>query len=121
MIFEYAVQKTFNEALDVVDAGNCALRCTGGKFGAFHYYIIIKTIMGKTHIVKFGPVLPGIPMLVENFNVTYIKDDYKESFIFKEVDKFINDFRKKIISVEEITEYEAWQDFPPMQQYFENA
>jgi hypothetical protein len=107
MIFEYAVQKTFNEALDVVDAGNCALRCTGGKFGAFHYYIIIKTIMGKTHIVKFGPVLPGIPMLVENFNVTYIKDDYKESFIFKEVDKFINDFRKKIISVEEITEYEA--------------
>ncbi len=121
MVFEYAVQKTFNEALDVVDAGNCALRCTGGKLGAFHYYIIIKTIMGKTHIIKYGPVLPDIPMLVENFNVAYSKNDYKESFIFKEVDKYINDFRKEIISVEEITEYEAWQDFPPVQQYFENA
>ena len=45
----------------------------------------------------------------------------KESFIFKEVDKFINDFRKEIISVEEITEYEAWQDFPNIHDQFENA
>ena len=94
MTFEYSVQKTFNESLDVVDAGNCALKCSGGKLGAYNYYVIVKTIMGKTHMIKYGPVIPDIPMLVENFNVTYNKNDYKESFIFKEIDKFINECMK---------------------------
>ena len=120
MLFEYAVSRTFNEAVDVVDAGNCALRCRGGKLGAFDYYIIIKTIMGKTHIIKFGPVCPDIPALVEGFNIAYSKNDYKESTIFKEVDKFINDFRKEITTVEEISEYEAWQGFPEIQQLFKD-
>lgn len=119
MIFEYSVQKTFNEAIDVVDIGNTALRCTSDKLD--NYYIIIKTIMGKTSILKFGPVCPDIEALLNDFSVSYKKLDYKEPSICKEIDKFINDFRKGISSVEEITEYEAWQDFPAMQQYFENA
>ena len=91
MVFEYSVTKTFNEAIDVVDAGNCALRCKGGDTGAFDYYVIVKTIMGKTHIIKFGPVCPDIPVLIEDFSVSYSKNDYKERTIFKEIDKFIND------------------------------
>ena len=119
MIFEYSVQRTFNESIDVVDIGNTALRCHGSKLD--FYYIILKTIMGKTHIIKFGPVMPDIDMLFDDFSVSYKKIDYKETAISKEVDKFINDFRKEITLVEEITEYEAWQDFPAVQQYFENA
>jgi hypothetical protein len=119
MIFEYSVQKTFNEMIDVVDIGNTALRCTSAKGGL--HYIILKTIMGKTSIIKFGPVEPDLEILLDDFSVEYSKIDYKESKIFKEVNNFINDFKKSISSVEEITEYEAWQDFPEIQQYFENA
>jgi hypothetical protein len=53
--------------------------------------------------------------------VSYKKIDYKEALICKEIDKFINDFKKEISSVEEITDYEAWQAFPKVQQLFENA
>jgi hypothetical protein len=119
MIFEYSVQKTFNESIDVVDIGNTALRCHGSKLD--FYYIILKTIMGKTHILKFGPVMPDIDVLFSDFTVSYKKIDYKENLIEKEVDKFINDYKKEITLVEEITEYEAWQDFPDIQQCFENA
>ena len=118
MIFEYSVQKTFNETIDVVDIGNTALKCTGKLLD--EYYIILKTIMGKVHIIKFGPVAPDLDMLINEFSVTYKKIDYKENAIHKEVDKFINDFRKEISSVEEITEYEAWQAFPNVQQQYEN-
>ncbi len=119
MILEYSVQRTFDESIDIVDIGNTALRCVGSKFD--EYYIILKTIMGKVSIIKFGPVLPDIDGLLNDFSVSYKKIDYKEPAIFKEIDKFINDFRKEITSVEEITEYEAWQAFPAIQEQFENA
>lgn len=119
MIFEYAVQRTFNESVDVVDIGNATLKCVGSKLD--EYYIILKTVMGKVSILKFGPVCPDIEVLQNDFSVSYKKIDYKEQAIFKEVDKFINDFRKEITSVEEITEYEAWQAFPDIHNQFDNA
>ena len=119
MIFEYSVQKTFNESIDVVDIGNTALRCHGSKLD--FYYIILKTVMGKTSILKFGPVMPDIDVLFNDFTVSYKKIDYKENLIEKEVDKFINDYKKEITLVEEITEYEAWQDFPDIHNQFDNV
>ena len=119
MVFEYSVQKTFNETIDVLDIGNTALRCSGKKLD--FYYIILKTVMGKTHIIKFGPIMPDIDVLFNDFFVSYKKIDYKENLIEKEVDKFINDYKKEITLVEEISEYEAWRDFPKIQDQFENA
>lgn len=119
MLFEFSVQKTFTQSIDVVDIGNTALRCTNTNFDS--YYLIIKTVMGKTHIFKFGPVCQDIDALLDGFCVEYKKIDYKELSISREIDKFINDYKKAIDSVEEITEYEAWQDFPQAQQLFENV
>lgn len=119
MIFEFSVQKTFTESIDVVDIGNTALRCTSKTMD--DYYIISKTVFGKTFILKFGPVCPDIDGLLNDFSVSYKKVDYKENVISKEIDKFINDYKKEIATVEEITEFEAWKGFPAVQQYFENA
>jgi hypothetical protein len=119
MVFEFSVQKTFNQSIDVVDVGNMALRCTNRHMDNF--YIITKTVFGKTSILKFGPICPEIAVLENDFSVNYKKVDYKEAALFKEIDKFLNDFKKEIETVEEITEFEAWQDFPAIKQYFENA
>ena len=118
MIFEFSVQKTFNESIDIVDMGNTALRCVN-KF-LNEYYMVIKTIMGKTHIIRFGPIFPEVDMLINDFSVSYKKIDYKESMLFKEIDKFINDYKKDIDTIEEITEYEAWEAFPNIKQLFDN-
>ena len=119
MIFEFSVQKTFNQSIDIVDFGNTALRCKSRNMD--YYYIIIKTVFGKTHFMKFGPVCPDLDSLCDDFSVSYKKIDYKELAICKEIDKFINDFKKEIEEVEEITEFEAWQDFPGIQQAFDNV
>lgn len=119
MVFEFSIQKTFNQSIDVVDMGNTALRCTNRLMD--NYYIIVKTIMGKTHFIKFGPVCPDIDVLSDDFFVNYKKIDYKEMSIYKEIDKFINDYKKEIESVEEVTEFEAWQDFPNIQQLYDNV
>ena len=119
MIFEYSATRTFNEMIDIVDIGNTALRCIGSK--GEEYYIILKTVMGKVYIIKFGPVCPDIDLLIPDFAVSYKKIDYKESLLEKEIDKFINDGKKGINLIEEITEYEAWQAFPDIHQCFENV
>ena len=119
MIFDYAVTKTFNQSIDVVDIGNMALQCTNIEGAMF--YLLTKTIMGKTSILTFGPVCPDLEILLDGYTLSYKKIDYKESKIYNEVSKYINDFRKEINSIEEITEYEAWQAFPAVQQYFENV
>ena len=119
MIFEFSIQKTFNQSIDIVDMGNTALRCSNNCMD--DYYLIIKTVMGKTHILKYGPVCADIDMLTDDFSVSYKKIDYKEAVIHKEIDKFINDYKKEIETVEEITEYEAWQCFPDIIKQFENV
>ena len=118
MVFEFSVQRTFNQSIDVVDMGNTVLRCTNTQL--LDFYIITRTILGKTHILKFGPICPDFDMLINEFSVNYKKIDYKESQVYKEIDKFINDFKKDINNVEEFTEYEAWQEFPTIQEWFEN-
>jgi hypothetical protein len=119
MVFEFSIQKTFNQSIDVVDVGNTALRCTNSHMD--NYYIITRTVFGKTSVLKFGPVCPDIEALINDFSVSYKKVDYKENLLFKEIDKFLNDYKKEIETVEEITEFEAWEDFPPLKQQFENA
>lgn len=117
MIFEFSVQKTFNQSIDVVDMGNTALRCTNSNFDEF--YLIVKTVMGKTHFLKFGPICADLDVLINDFAVSYKKIDYKENTIYKEIDKFINDFKKEIDNIEEVTEYEALKAFPAVVTQFE--
>ena len=118
MIFEFSVQKTFNQSIDIVDIGNTTLRCVNQHMDIF--YLITKTIMGKTHILKFGPICSDLETLLCDFIVSYKKLDYRENVIFKEIDKFINDFKKEISIVEEVSEIEAWKDFPQIKLWFEN-
>ena len=64
-IFDYQSVKTFENTLQVDDIANCAITGEGSyKDGKIRfpgeYYLITKTIMGKTYIAKFGPVIPDI-------------------------------------------------------------
>lgn len=93
MIFEYQMQRTFTKAIDVVDIGNMCLRCSTED--GTEYYILTKTIFGKVHLLKLGPVTPDLNILLDNFSVLYKKFDYKEATIEKEVSQVINDGRKK--------------------------
>ena len=119
MIFEYSIQKIFTQSIDVVDIGNMAISCTNKENAS--WYLITKTIMGKTSILTFGPIVPDLPILLDGFKVEYEKIDYKEPKICSKVDKFINDNKKEVETIEEITEYEAFELFPEIVELFKEA
>lgn len=118
-IFEYAVQKTFMQAIDIVDIGRFGIRCINDT--GHEYYLLANTIMGKTSILSYGPIIPDIPVLLDKFNVSYTKIDYKEPKITKIVQTFINDPTKEISNVEEVVDVEFWDAFPLVKDCFENA
>ena len=104
MIFGYDPQMMFTQSVDVVDIGNMTLRCTNSS--QVEYYITTTTVFGKTSILKLGPILSDLPTLLNDFTVSYKKVDYKEPTICKEISKYIQDTKKEINMVEEITEEE---------------
>lgn len=105
MIFDFDQQKVYTKSIEVDDIGNCALRCTNDCYEEF--YVIVQTSMGKSYITKFGPLIPDLETVSPGFVLTHELTDFKEKVIIKAIDTLINDARKKIINVENITAEEA--------------
>ena len=71
MLFDYSATRTFNQTLQIDDPGNCAIRGEGSfRDGKIvlpgDYYMIVKTIMGKTTFIK--TITGKIPALKGSFN-----------------------------------------------------
>lgn len=119
MIFDYSVQKTFTQSIVVDDPGNMALRCS--SVGGEEYYIIARTIMGKTFIITLGPSLADTPnVFLDRFSFNLIKMNYSEKKLAKTIETFINDPIKQIAEVVEISLAEALQSLPNLVEAFNN-
>jgi hypothetical protein len=115
MIFEYDQQPVFMQNIDIMDIGNVALRCSNIKLR--DYYIVVKTYLGKTALISYGPVVSDVNALVDNMSLTFKKFDYKELTIEREIEKIINDGRSAINNVEIISEAEALAHLPSAQSF----
>ena len=121
MIFEFKPEMCYMEQLDVEDIGNVCIRAISEQ--ELEYYIITKTILGKTFILKFGPILPDLQALWSGFSVNFNKIDYKEGKIIKEISTMLNNSnpKDKIAKAEVITEYEAFSIFPDIIELYKNT
>ena len=104
MLIDYAADRVFTKTLDIVDPGNCGIRCTS-KDG-LEYYIVTKTILGTIYIIKFGPVLPDNEALLPDFKLEYLAMDYKDNKIEMDFSKYVNDSRSRNITDLEVIEPE---------------
>lgn len=125
MLFDYQATKTFENTLQINDIGNCAIRCVGrykdGKvFLPGEFYLVTKTIMGRTYLAKFGPMIPDIPYMQNTFDASYKIFAYKEATICREIELFLNDATRKITEAEEITDLEVFANFPSLEETFNN-
>ena len=116
-IYEYNATKTFTAALEVDDPGNCAI-CAHGYYQIApgikmpgDYYMIFKTIMGQTTLLKWGPVT-GMPDLPGGYSVSVTEFKYKESTIDRNIKLMLNDGLKFIYEAAEVKEDEAFAHLP---------
>ena len=111
MILDYDMEKSYQQSVEIPDLGNVCLRCFASEI--LEYYINFTTYMGKTYIMKFGPVTPDVEEAPDFYSFSYLKTDYNEKFLKKELDQFING-KIKMIHVEVIEPEEAYASIPSM-------
>jgi len=115
VIVEYNRQNVFMNSIDVVDPGNMCI--CGHGVNMDKYYFMTKTIAGKIHILKIGPILDAdldnpADVLLEDFEVSYKKIKYSEKSLAKEISSYVNDPHKSIIEIEETVNEEAYRALP---------
>ena len=126
-IIDYNGVRTFSDSLQIDDIGNCAIRCEGyykdGKTTLpCEYYMVTRTIMGKTGVFKFGPVDPEVygQQMLNSFSASYKKIPYKEATIEREISMFINDGLKQVTLAEVILPEEAFEAYPSIEETYMN-
>lgn len=122
MIYDYSGTKTFAATLQIDDPGNCAIIAHGyysiGKGAKFpsDYYLLIKTTMGKTTAIKWGPI-DDLEALPSGFSLDVKTFGYKEASVNKEIQLFLNDATSFIYDAVPITHEEALDALPEKSKY----
>lgn len=103
MTFEYLQRVIVDAQLDVENIGECVIR--GRNDLGEEYYLIIRTEMGWTEQLNYGPVTPEVDILPFNINLSYARFEFNHAKLMRAIDKFLND-PKKLITQADVIEYE---------------
>lgn len=103
---EYLKEVSYMDAVEIEDIGNIALVLYNDA--GQEWYLLTTTSLGWTKLYMFGPLLPDVDSLVlKSFSFTYSEIEYRESKIVSMLEKFIQDPKKEISQVIEITKEEV--------------
>lgn len=108
MTFDYLERVVVEGQLEVEDIGQCAIQANSDL--GEEYYLIIKTELGWTEILDYGPFVPDIELLPYNYTIKYSRIEYNQSKIERAIDKFLNDPKRcitqaKVVCIEEIHDF----------------
>lgn len=107
MTFEYLQRIIVDAQLDVENIGECVI--LGRNDLGEEFYLIIRTDMGWTEQINFGPVTPEVDILPFNINLTYARFEFNQTKLMRAIDKFLND-PKKMITQADVVELESIQE-----------
>ena len=100
MTFEYLQRVLVDAALEIDDIGNCAI--IGRNDVGEEFYLLVRTTIGETEVIEYGPCRPDIDLLPTSVILKYDRWEWSEYKLEKRIDKFLND-PKKAISQADLT------------------
>jgi hypothetical protein len=104
MKFDYLERVVVDGQLDIDNIGQCVILTRNDL--AEEWYLIIKTELGWTEVIEYGPSHPGFSVLPISVKQTYDRFEYNSSKIERIINKFLND-PKRLISQAEVTQFDV--------------
>lgn len=104
MQFDFDKETLSNGAVEIENIGECALSCLNDDME--EYYLVISTVMGKSYIFQYGPIVQDLDTL-DNISCSITTLDYTEPKLIKIIDRFINDYSKRIKYIEVLPKAEV--------------
>lgn len=102
MFFQYLKTETYMDSIDLEDIGNCCLVINNDE--CEEWYLKIKTSLGWSECIIFGPLTIDDDGLGYNFYYSYNKFEYNEKRLYKTINDFINNPKKQITQARIIEE-----------------
>lgn len=108
MTFDYLERVVVEGQLEVENIGQCIIQANNDIGEEF--YLIVKTELGWTEMLEYGPCVPDIPLLQMNYQITYNRFEYNQSKLERAIDKFLNNPKRaitqaKLVELEDIHEF----------------
>lgn len=103
--------------LDLESISNCCIRASNEL--EYYFYLIVKTIAGKTYFAEYGPILENSDKLPSGFISALVIIEYNEKKVLKMINDFLNDKSKKVIEASVIEIDEALNNFKNLKDFME--
>ena len=94
MTFEYLQRVVIDGTLEVDNIGDCVIQ--GNNDSGEFFYLIIKTELGWTEILDYGPCVPDLELLASSYTIKYQRIEYNQGKLERIIDKFLNDPKRMI-------------------------
>ena len=122
--FKFGPEINYNNELEIENVGNVCIEAIDNA--GQNYYLIIRTSLGVTTIVEFGPVVPDIDLLPKSTRIEFKRMGYKEETLHKIIAKFLSDRYQQRIEGAYIVDYDYALDcgvdiFEYMRNYSEDS
>ena len=103
--------------LDIESISNCCIRASNDL--EYYYYLIIKTIAGKTYFAECGPILKDSDRLPSGFINALLIFEYNERKLLAMINGFLNDKSKKVTEASVVDIDEALNNFKNLKEFME--
>ena len=97
MNFDYMKRVVVDSSIDIETIGNCAL--TAFNDNGEEFVLIIRTVVGITEIIEYGPIVPDMSELPKSVSYIYSREAYSEFKIAKTIRSFLNNPKYGITQV----------------------
>lgn len=110
MEFRYRPERTLTGSIDVGSVGNCAI-CGEDGLGRRNY-LMIRTVSGRSDVLRFGPVGEDPSEPEDSFTLEYIRSEYNAKKLMGIVNGFLNSPKNGIVNAIEVSAAEARESCP---------
>ena len=108
MTFDYLQRVIVDAQIDVDNIGDCVIQANNDVGEEF--YLVIKTTLGQTEVLEYGPCIPDLDTLQDGYTAKYTTFQFSQPKIERIIDRFLND-AKRVISQARICEVDDIRDY----------
>ena len=94
-IFDFANEWKPTNSIDIPDIGNFFLE-TIDEENMFYYYLMVKTCLGTSSILSYGPIVPDVELLPDKYSICFERIQFNDKKVMSWITKWLNDKNKKI-------------------------
>ncbi len=106
MTFDYLERVVVEGQIDIPNIGQCAI-LTRNDLGE-EWYLIIKTELGWTEVIEYGPAHVDFQLLPTSVRQTYDRFEYNEGKLERIINKFLNEPKRLISQAEETSVFNIY-------------